>query len=843
MKKHYTSKWAFCWSLLALFFINTIELSAQSQQYLHFDRNDDYIEIPAASQYIANASGVSLTGWFYCDELAYGQGMFGFRNGGTGDGEMYMIQLNDGVLECRYITSAGFSEVVAPAFTVIPETWQHYAWVYDGSNVILYLNGTVVGSSPSSSGPITSMDTPFAIGQLISPWDFYYGGRVDEVSVWSKGLTQAEIQDMMDNELNGDEPNLELYYKFNQGVPGGDNTSITKLVSEVGNGERDGDIVNFALMGESSNFGGELDNSFQAISFPQISDKLITDAPFELSASATSELPVSYTVVSGPATVDGNVVTLEGTVGEVVIRASQAGDATYDPAEDVENSFMVLDPDTFVPTTEARSPLPGNEVWVPELGPIQLACISKIGSPDLFGVDHVVFEIDGTTVDAKDWNNEHYTAWWTPPAYGTYTMNIISTNNFGASSSEAVTFTVVDEMSDVSINAATEIHLDINVGEEIVTADLPCYAGAFDEIIANLTIDCPNGGCDPWDRISGVEVKGHNGEWYEIMRYITPYGIACNHSIDLTDFMSLLQGRVDFRFYLGTQGNGFLYTLDFDYGGGIPDHKYSSVGKLWNDSYNFGNMDNLQPCETKNVEYPANALASKIKLVSTGHGWGANNTGNAAEFHNDTHHIWVNGSETFAQNNWLDCDPNPDGCNDQLGTWYFDRAGWCPGAIAPWFDFDMTSFISGGSVELRYIFDEDYVDLCNSSNPDCISGVTCDNCDDGFNPHLIVASYLISLGDVPLDDAGVVGVEDLTPIVDFSVYPNPSSGTFNLEFDELINSSEVLVLSNLGQVLRVYNRQSDTNIRVLHLEDFPKGIYFVELRTDKGVGIQKIVIE
>ncbi|MCG8326083.1 MAG: T9SS type A sorting domain-containing protein, partial [Chitinophagales bacterium] len=446
-------------------------------------------------------------------------------------------------------------------------------------------------------------------------------------------------------------------------------------------------------------------------------------------------------------------------------------------------------------------------------------------------------------VDAKDWNNEHYTAWWTPPAYGTYTMNIISTNNFGASNSEAVTFTVVDEMSDVSANAATEIHLNINVGEETVTADLPCYAGAFDEIIANLTIDCPNGGCDPWDRVSGVEVKGHNGEWYEIMRYITPYGIACNHSIDLTDFMSLLQGRVDFRFYLGTQGNGFLYTLDFDYGGGIPDNKYSSVGKLWNDSYNFGNMDNLQPCETRNVEYPSNASASKIKLVSTGHGWGANNTGNAAEFHNDTHHIWVNGNETFSQNNWLDCDPNPDGCNDQLGTWYFDRAGWCPGAIAPWFDFDMTPFISDGNVELRYIFDEDYVDLCNSSNPDCISGVTCDNCDDGFNPHLIVASYLISFGDMPLDDAGVVGVEEIAPIVDFTVYPNPSSGTFNLEFDESIHSTEIRVLSNLGQVLRVYNRQSDTNIRVLHLEDFPKGIYFVELRTEKGVGLQKIVIE
>ena len=841
MKIQYTLKFVL-FLLVGLLVVQDNLLQAQSQQYLHFDREDDYIEVPAASQYIANGSGLSLTGWFYCDELAYGQGMFGFRNGGSGDGEMYMIQLNNGVLECRYIVPNGFSEVVAPAFTVIPEVWQHYAWVYDGSQVILYLDGEVVGTAAATAGPITSMDTPFAIGQLISPWDFNYGGRIDEVSVWSKGLSQSEIQDMMANELTGNEPNLELYYKFNQGVPNEDNTSITKLTCEIGNGERDGNILNFALMGETSNFGGELDNSFQAITFPQIPDKLISDAPFQLEASASSMLPVSYTVVSGPATVSGNTITLDGTVGEVVIRASQAGDSTFDPAVDIENSFMVLDPDTFVPETEARSPLSGKEVWVPELGPIPLACISNIGSPELFEVASVAFEIDGTTVEAKDWKNDHYTGWWTPPGYGSYSMKIISTNNYGASSTNTVNFTVVDEMSDLSTNAATDIHLDINVGEAIVTAELPCYMGAFDEIIANLTIECPPGGCDPWDRISGVEVKGHDGVWYEIIRYITPYGLACNHSVDLTDFMSLLQGKVDFRFYLGTQGNGFLYTLDFDYGGGIPTHKYSAVGKLWNDTYDFGNPADLKPTGTINATFPENTLSSKIKLLSTGHGWGANNTGNAAEFHEDTHHVWVNGEEAFAQHNWLDCDPNPDGCNDQFGTWYFDRAGWCPGAIAPWFDFDMASYISGNDVALQYIFDEDYVDLCHVNNPNCISGVTCTNCNDGFNPHLIVASFLISKGDQPIDESGVVNTRDLRNNLNFAVYPNPSNGTVNLEYIGTEQLLAIRILNNMGQVVRAYERQRATNVHILQLSEFPKGIYFVELQTAKGSGIKKLLL-
>lgn len=843
MKNHYNLKHLLTCFVFLSFLISSIQLNGQSQQYLHFDRIDDFVEIPEASKYIANAEAVTLTGWFYSDELAYGQGMFGFRNGGSGDGEMYMIQLNDGVLENRYITSTAFSEYVSPSFTVLPETWQHFAWIYTGSEVQLWLNGSLLGSSPSSSGPITATDKPFAIGQLISPFNFFFGGRIDEVSVWSKALTESEIQDMIENELNGDEANLELYYKFNQGVPGEDNTSISKLVCEVGDGERDGDLIGFSLTGENSNFGGELNTGFQAITFPQIGDKLTTDDPFDLEASASSELEVSYTVVSGPATVSGKTVSLNGVEGEVVIKASQIGDGTYDPAEDIENSFMVLNSNNFVPVSEARSPLNNKEVWVPELGPIQLAAISKIGSPDLFNVEKVEFEIDGTTVEAKDWENDHYTGWWTPSSYGTYTMDIISTNNYGASSTQSITFDVVDVMNDISTNAATDIHLDINTGEEYVTAELPCYMGAFDDILANLTIECPDGGCDPWDRISGIEVKGHNGEWYEIIRYITPYGLACNHSSDLTDFMSLLQGKVDFRFYLGTQGNGFLYTLDFNYSGGIPTNKYSTVSKLWNDSYDFGDPANLQPVPVVATEYKDNVEESKIKLLATGHGWGANNTGNAAEFQENTHHVWVNGAETFTQNNWIDCDPNPDGCNDQFGTWYFDRAGWCPGAIAPWHDFDMSSFITENSVELQYVFDESYQDACHVNNPNCVSGVTCENCNDGFNPHLITASFLVNKGNVPLEESIIVTDNKNIDQVSFDVFPNPSDGEIVLELEQDSNLKSIRVLNNTGQVVKTINSTRNTNAVVLHLEDLSKGIYFIVVQVDEGTGVKKIIIE
>ncbi len=216
MKKLY-SKISF---LALIMMMQPLLMISQTNQYLHFDKVDDFVQLPNGSQYVSGTTALSLTGWFYCDALAYGQGYMGFRSG-SGTAEFYLIQLNTGVMECRLVTTTGFQEYVAPANTIIPQVWQHIAWIYDGTAIKLYVNGTLKGSS-AASGIFQGENVTFAIGKsILGGFNFVYGGRVDEVSVWKKALTQSEIQDMMENELTGTETDLELYYKFNQGVPGG----------------------------------------------------------------------------------------------------------------------------------------------------------------------------------------------------------------------------------------------------------------------------------------------------------------------------------------------------------------------------------------------------------------------------------------------------------------------------------------------------------------------------------------------------------------------------------------------------------------------------------------------
>ena len=824
--------------LLGLVFsLQAVLLFSQSNQYLHFDGVDDHVILQDGSQYFSGTNQLTMAGWFYCDQLAYGQGYFGFRIG-SGNAEFYIIQLNNGVLECRLKTTTGLWEYVSPANTAIPQVWQHIAWVFDVNVVRLYVNGALIGSS-AASGIFQGENVPFAIGRsLLSSLNFYFGGRIDEVNVWNKALTQAEIQDIMDNELSGSENDLGLYYKFNQGEPGGNNTTITHLICEIGDGERDGALLNFALTGETSNFNGTLDPGYQAISFPQIPNKLTIDEPFEIEATATSGLEVIFEVLSGPATIEGNLVTLTGEAGQVSIQANQPGDDQYDPAAPVVNHFQVIDPYTHAPVIDARHPLPGN-VYVSTLSEIRLTAIATIEYPELFNVDGVQFIAGGQTIPASDpYDNGYYTAWWMPSSYGNHTITVVAENNFGATTSQNININIIEPANDVEVIAAEGVWLNTAVATAVVESELPSFLGSFDQITAHLEVTCPPGGCGEWDRLASIDVKGHDGIWFEIIRYITPYGVACNHSIDLTDYASLLHGKVNFRFNCVTFDNGFEYKLSFNYRKGNPTYLYSTVYEVWKDNYQFGDYANLQPVEDWEFQYPENALASTLKLVSTGHGWGNLNTSNAAEFYNATHHIWVNGSQTFTQPNWNVCNPNPDGCQPQSGTWFHNRAGWCPGAIAPWFTFNMTPFISAGNVNLQYVFFENYVDFCHPNHPDCVTGVTCSDCNDGFNPNLEVACNL-----VVFSDNYFVGIKDPAVVSQLTVKPNPSTGLFELSVSgapEMKNSSARL-LNMTGVLLRQF--EWNGNAMQLDLSSYPKGMYLLMVQTPEKNEVLKLIVQ
>jgi hypothetical protein len=91
---------------------------------------------------------------------------------------------------------------------------------------------------------------------------------------------------------------------------------------------------------QSASMSGIGTQQQQTITFPNPGSQTYGIAPITLLGSATSGLPVTYTVISGPAMVSGNVLTIIG-AGLVTVEADQSGNDDWLPAPPVTDSFTV----------------------------------------------------------------------------------------------------------------------------------------------------------------------------------------------------------------------------------------------------------------------------------------------------------------------------------------------------------------------------------------------------------------------------------------------------------------------------------------------------------------------
>jgi hypothetical protein len=203
--------------IFSILSINAVE--AQNSHSLNFNGQSDYIEVTDASAMIANSDQISIMGWVYPRNTNSGwpdfDGFFGFRN--ELDADFYLLQLDNYKVEGRLRISLNdyFSVVTAPN-SISTETWYHLALVYDGTNLIVYINGIEAGST-SASGQITNVSVPLKVGRLVfQTTNFDLDGQADEVGLWSVALTAEQIQNYMYADLTGEE-GLVGYWNFNEG--------------------------------------------------------------------------------------------------------------------------------------------------------------------------------------------------------------------------------------------------------------------------------------------------------------------------------------------------------------------------------------------------------------------------------------------------------------------------------------------------------------------------------------------------------------------------------------------------------------------------------------------------
>lgn len=134
----------------------------------------------------------------------------------------------------------------------------------------------------------------------------------------------------------------------------------------------------------------------QTITFTPIGDKKMGDPALSLNATATSGLPLTFTLVSGPASIAGTVLSVTG-AGNVTVRASQGGNSNYNVATDVIQTFAVLS----VPVPSLQVNLSSQEIiftWPASAAGFVLESTVTLSPPDWSSVISVPMVVDGQNV-------------------------------------------------------------------------------------------------------------------------------------------------------------------------------------------------------------------------------------------------------------------------------------------------------------------------------------------------------------------------------------------------------------------------------------------------------------
>jgi hypothetical protein len=89
-----------------------------------------------------------------------------------------------------YARLGGDRSATGPA-ALLAGVWSHLAVTYDGAALRLYVNGTLVRTT-AVTGAIGTSNNPLRIGGN-NVWGEWFAGTIDELNVYNRALTAAEI--------------------------------------------------------------------------------------------------------------------------------------------------------------------------------------------------------------------------------------------------------------------------------------------------------------------------------------------------------------------------------------------------------------------------------------------------------------------------------------------------------------------------------------------------------------------------------------------------------------------------------------------------------------------------
>lgn len=151
-------------------------------QAFSLNGTDAWVQVPDSAA-LRITGAITIDAWV--SPTALGGRVVDKITAGTGDG--YLLDTHGGVV--RLIVDG---QILSGSTSIPTGVWSHIAGTYDGSEMRVYLNGSLDGSVAASVA-IPTNALPVRIG-ADSDGQSRFSGLIDEVEVFGRALSQAEIQ-------------------------------------------------------------------------------------------------------------------------------------------------------------------------------------------------------------------------------------------------------------------------------------------------------------------------------------------------------------------------------------------------------------------------------------------------------------------------------------------------------------------------------------------------------------------------------------------------------------------------------------------------------------------------
>ena len=244
-----TSNWIAPGGVVSGFTTTTVCTPAAA---LNFDGVDDNVNLGNSINTILDPlNKITVEAWVN-PSTTNGLGVIAGNYNTSGPGMQFLLRRDFDQYAFWVDDGSGFKVVNSGVSSVVIGSWQHVSGVWDGSQLLIYINGILNGTTGGVTGPsFVSSGNSVSIGYNSINENFT--GTIDETRIWTIARTQCEINTYMNCEIPSSSVGLIANYHFNQGVASANNGFETTLMDASGN-SNNGTLSNFVLTGATSNW-------------------------------------------------------------------------------------------------------------------------------------------------------------------------------------------------------------------------------------------------------------------------------------------------------------------------------------------------------------------------------------------------------------------------------------------------------------------------------------------------------------------------------------------------------------------------------------------------------------